>query len=179
MKKGTQTILSIALVGTTILNGVLFLYSKKDKPILKAEDLSTTRIMYIDEEAVIIKPAEIFKSGYLCMKGHHYKDILSGDIYHVTNYSKNDIEQTSEKCINFIFGQASKVTSTDILKYFECNIPEAINLYDGDVSFETITNKLNDEQLEKIEDGKFMYKDLNEFKNEINSEFNKTKTFNK
>ncbi len=118
VKKGVAVLLASTMIGT-VFTGCA------KKSLLEETILDGTEIVYVDDQPLIM--SYFYPRGAKCA-GKHYKDIVSGKIYHIKNENNDDNEV--------------------------CHYND-INTLSSETKIEPITPYLTSEEIEKAKDGKF------------------------
>ena len=134
--------------------------------------------MIIDDEQIIVEPKGYFnatKFGYICDSdtASHYVDVITKTRYHVVDFTSDEIMARKNEDGENIYPSLDAARSA-----FKCKDRRAVTLFKDEAILSSLTSKLNEEQLEKIEENNFTDNDLVELQSNLNEQ-GSSKTLNK
>lgn len=139
VKKGVAVLVAGTLIAT------VFTGCGKKEALLEDTILERTVVVYVDDQPLVMS---YYYPRYDKCTGKHYKDIVSGEIYHVEN---------------------ENYEGTEICKYTD------IKTLDPDTKIESITPYLTADELKKAQKDEFTDADIIEIEQRIS---NQSKTLN-
>lgn len=145
-KKGLAVLLAGTMMGT--------MFAGCSKALLTNTTLENAMIMTVDDETLIVEP--IGKHTYHDIlwcecSDKHYKDIITGNLYHVSDYTGEEVSASSNE-------QGCSVE--EIKRKLSCEDNKCISLLDDEVQLTALSNKLTADELKKAREGKFTDEDF-------------------
>lgn len=148
IKNITKKGLAVLLAGTMI--GTMFAGCSKNA-YLTDTDLESAMVMVIDDDTLVVEPiGNHYYGGYKC-GSKHYKDAITGNLYHVSPYTSEEVSASSDE-------QGCSVE--EIKRDLSCRDKECVNLLDDEVQLIALSNKLTADELKKAKEGKFTDEDF-------------------
>lgn len=129
--------------------------NENKKAILEGMALEKSMIMMVDGETLIARPCEKDEVKINCLTScpqSHYKDVITGSIYHVIPYTTSEVNKDIEK------GKFSSLEA--VRRNNSCLADSNITAFEDEIALTTLSNKLTVEELKKANDGKFTDADL-------------------
>lgn len=176
MQKNAKKIISLGLAG--VMMTTMFAGCSRAKSLSKNALPKQSQVMIIDDEQIIVEPKGYFnatKFGYICDSdtASHYVDVITKTRYHVVDFTSDEIMARKNEDGENIYPSLDAARST-----FKCKDRRAVTLFKDEAILSSLTSKLNEEQLEKIEENNFTDNDLVELQSKLNEQ-GSSKTLNK
>lgn len=88
-KKGLAVLLSCTMVGTMFVG-----CSKQKDTMLEDTILYKAQVMTVDRDPIIVTPTSTIstRGSNYCYRGSHYKDVVTGTVYHVLNFTTEEAQ---------------------------------------------------------------------------------------
>lgn len=146
-KKGLAVLLAGTMMGT--------MFAGCSKAHLANTTLENAMIMTVDDETLIVEPIgeHTYYDDILLYEcsDKHYKDIITGNLYHVSDYTGEEVSASSNE-------QGCSVE--EIKRKLSCGDNKCISLLDDEVQLTALSNKLTADELKKAREGKFTDEDF-------------------
>lgn len=161
-KKGIAVLLAGTMIGTMFVG-----CSKQKRALLEDTILDGAQVMTVDEEPIIVTPKYQYTENGECRNGKHYKDVVTGTIYHVSKFTTEEAQliiQNSQKTnSNSTEDGKEKIvyqTMGDVKRAYACSNVNAVYLFEDEAQLSALTNKLTADELKKAQDESFTDEDV-------------------
>lgn len=141
---------------------------KQKTSLLEDTVLEEAQVMTIDEEPIIVTPKYYSK----CMYCKHYKDVVTGTFYHVSNFTTEEAQLLIENSQEYNSNPTNEKkavyqTIGDVRRALACRNVTAVFLFEDEAQLTALTNKLTADDLKKAQEGNFTDSDVIEIQQRI------------
>lgn len=158
VKKGTVLLLAGTMIGT-IFTGC----TKQKNTVLEGTLLYEAQVMTVGGETIIVTPRGNYFSDKQCFKGAHYKDVITGTVYQINDFTTEEAELLVENSQKQVDEDESNVvfnTIGDVRRHYSCINKHTVTLLEDEVQLTALTNKLTADELQKAMEGNFTDADV-------------------
>lgn len=148
-KRGT----AIFLAGTLVC--IITTGCNKKESLFEDTILEEAQVMEYDDNVFVVVPTQTKQTGYsrLC-RNKHYKDIVTGTIYHVLRYSTKSAEKRIKE------NKYGRYQSLDEFKNDNsCLNYNSIDVFSDEIKLDILTKYMTLEEIKKANSGEFTDED--------------------